>query len=137
MTYLHSVSKFTMSLRSSLSRSESSGLFNQARTAIMTNDAFELQFGEEVPTAMILDTQRKDVNYRDIANCSVPVFLTRPIYQMSYVMESPTLRQIQANVAVKSIICGISSPTGRMYKTASGIIRSRSQLHGRRTSARL
>ncbi|OWT41323.1 hypothetical protein C362_00789 [Cryptococcus neoformans Bt1] len=63
-----------MSLRSSLSRSESSGLFNQARTAIMTNDAFELQFGEEVPTAMILDTQRKDVNYRDIANCSVPVF---------------------------------------------------------------
>ncbi|EAL22746.1 hypothetical protein CNBB1940 [Cryptococcus deneoformans B-3501A] len=63
-----------MSLKSCLSRSESSGLFKQSRTVIMSNDTFELQFGEEGPTPIILDTQQKDVNYRDIANCSVPVF---------------------------------------------------------------
>lgn len=102
-----------MSLMFSRSRSESSGLFKQLRTVLMARDILELQFGEEGPTTIVLDDQQKDVNYRDIANCSIPVFSTPPVYQMSYVMESPILRGIPAKTAYKFIASGISSSTGR------------------------
>lgn len=49
----------------------------------MANDTFKLQFGEG-PRAIVLDDQQKDVNYHDIANCSIPVFSTPPVYQMSW-----------------------------------------------------
>lgn len=71
-----------MSLTFSRSWSESFGLFKQLRTVLMAHDTFELQSGEEEPIAIVLDDQQKDVNYRDIANCSIPVFSTPPVYQM-------------------------------------------------------
>lgn len=71
----------------------------------MAHDTFELQSGEEEPIAIVLDDQQKDVNYRDIANCSIPVFSTPP--GISDVMESPTIRGIPAKTAYKFIASGI------------------------------
>ncbi|KIR80063.1 hypothetical protein I306_03027 [Cryptococcus gattii EJB2] len=72
----------------------------------MARDTFELQFGEEGPTAIVLDDQQKDVCYRDIANCSIPVFFNST--GISDVMESPTIRGIPAKTTYKFIACGIS-----------------------------